>query len=183
MIVLQPPLLSKGWGCHLLCLSWDSPVLMDLHWPCGLQLNAVFCPLVQHLSFFCEAFFLTILDSSSFSLFHNGEVFHKLICPLTVVPPQIFFNLASLFSCPVFFCLFSPQWGAADAEIKVPSGENTELKRPPFKAQSRSVYRHTCYAYCQGFLSCLFLPFQSIHLYFFHISRFLCWLWLTWVPG
>ena len=28
----------------------------------------------------------------------------------------------------------SPQWGAADAESKVPSGENTELKRSPFKA-------------------------------------------------
>ena len=61
----------------------------------------------------------------------------------------------------------TPQWGAADAEIKVPSGENTELKRPPFKAWSRSVYRHTCYAYCQVFLSCLFLHFQSIHLHFF----------------
>ena len=28
---------------------------------------------------------------------------------------------------------FAPQWGAADAEIKVPSGENRELKRSPFK--------------------------------------------------
>ena len=28
----------------------------------------------------------------------------------------------------------SPQWGAADAEIKVPSGEKTELKHSPFKA-------------------------------------------------
>ena len=46
------------------------------------------------------------------------------------------------------------QWGAADAEIKVPSDENTELKRSPFKAWSRSVYSHTCYAYCQGFLPC-----------------------------
>ena len=27
-----------------------------------------------------------------------------------------------------------PQCGAANAEIKVPSGENTELKRSPFKA-------------------------------------------------
>ena len=27
-----------------------------------------------------------------------------------------------------------PQWGAADAEIRVPSGENTELKRSPFEA-------------------------------------------------
>ena len=62
-----------------------------------------------------------------------------------------------------------PQWGAADAEIKVPSGENTELKRSPFIAWSRSVYSHTCYAYCQGVLPCLFLPFQSIHLHFFKI--------------
>ena len=51
------------------------------------------------------------------------------------------------------------QWGAADAEIKVPSGENIELKRSLFKAWSKSVYSHTCYAYCQGFLSCLFLHF------------------------
>ena len=33
--------------------------------------------------------------------------------------------------------LFSPQWGAADAEVKVPSGENTELKRSPFKVWGR----------------------------------------------
>ena len=61
----------------------------------------------------------------------------------------------------------TPQWGAADVEIKFPSGENTELKHSPFKAWSRSVYSHTCYAYCQG-LPCLFLHFQSIHLHFFH---------------
>ena len=35
------------------------------------------------------------------------------------------------------------QSGAADAEIKVLSVENTELKRSPFKAWSRSVYSHT----------------------------------------
>ena len=63
--------------------------------------------------------------------------------------------------------LVAPQWGAADAEIKVPSNENTELKHSPFKAWSRSVYSRTCYAYCQGFLPCLFLPFRSIHLHFF----------------
>ena len=35
-------------------------------------------------------------------------------------------------------CLFlpTPQWGAVDAEIKVPSGENTELKRSPLKPGS-----------------------------------------------
>ena len=80
--------------------------------------------------------------------------------------------------------VYALQWGAADAEIKVPSGENTELKHSPFIAWSRSVHSHTCYAYCQGFLLCLFLPFQSIHLHFFQNSPdfFLCWLWLTLVP-
>ena len=80
-----------------------------------------------------------------------------------------------------FLSYVPPQWGAADAEIKVPSGENTELKRSSFKAWSRSVNSHTCYAYCQGFLPCLFLPFRSIHLHFFqNLSQFfLCWLWLT----
>ena len=75
----------------------------------------------------------------------------------------------------------NPQWGAADAEIKVPSDENTELKRSLFKAWSRSVYSHTCYAYFRGFLPCLFLVYTSIHLHFFqNFSRFsLCWLWLT----
>ena len=79
------------------------------------------------------------------------------------------FNLANA----IFFFFFNfrycpelMQWGAADAEIKVPSGENTELRRSPFKAWSKSVYSHTCYAYCQGFLSCLFLHFRSIHLHF-----------------
>ena len=71
--------------------------------------------------------------------------------------------------------LMVPQWGAADAEIKVPSGENTELKRSPFQAWSRSVYSHTCYAYYQGVLPCLFLPFQSIHLHCFqNLSIFSC---------
>ena len=79
--------------------------------------------------------------------------------------------------------LEAPQWGAEDAEIKVPSRKNTELKRSPFKAWSRSVYSHTCYAYCHGFLPCLFRPFRSIHLHFFqNLSRFFrCWLW-TQIP-
>ena len=64
------------------------------------------------------------------------------------------------------------QWGAADAEIKVPSGENTELKRFLFKAWSRSVHSRTCYAYCQGFLS-YFYTSLSIHLHFVqNLSRF-----------
>ena len=81
----------------------------------------------------------------------------------------------SLLFCNLFL-LSIPRWAAADAEIKVPSGENTELKRSPFKAWSRSVYSHTCHAYCQGFLpSC---PLACI--FFQNLSRvFLWWLWLT----
>ena len=62
---------------------------------------------------------------------------------------------------------FPLQWGAAGAEIKVPSGENTGLKRSPFKACSRSLYSQICSAYCQGFVPCLFLPLRSIHLHLF----------------
>ena len=61
----------------------------------------------------------------------------------------------------------TPQWGAADAAIKVPYGENTELKRSPSKAVNRSVYSHLCYAYCQGFIHYFFQPFGSIHVHFF----------------
>ena len=44
----------------------------------------------------------------------------------------------------------------------------------PFKACSRSVYSHTCYAYCQGFLPCLLPSFRTIHqLFFQNLSRFL----------
>ena len=58
------------------------------------------------------------------------------------------------------------QFGAVDAEIKVPSVENTELKASPFKALSRSVYSHTWLCLLPG-ISCLFLPFWSIHLHLF----------------
>ena len=91
----------------------------------------------------------------------------------------------TLVTCIKSVCLLSgypasPQWGAVDAKIKVPSGENTELKRSPFKDWSRPVYSHACYAYCQEFLPRLFLPFWPIHLHFFQtLSRFLlCLLWL-----
>ena len=51
------------------------------------------------------------------------------------------------------------QWGAADAEIKVPSVENTELEGSSFKALGRSVYNHTCYAYLPGISSLLISTF------------------------
>ena len=58
----------------------------------------------------------------------------------------------ALFSCFVLY--FIPQWGAADADIKVLSDENAELQDSPIKAWSRSVYCYAWYTYCQGFLPC-----------------------------
>ena len=64
-------------------------------------------------------------------------------------------------------CGGPPQWGAADAVIKVPFGENAELKRSPFKTLGRSVCRLACYAYSQGFLPYFFLPSSPFTCIFF----------------
>ena len=73
-----------------------------------------------------------------------------------------------------FLALLSLHWKSS--LVLSPFGENTELKCSPFIAWSRSVYSHMCYAYssyCLGFLSCLLLPFQFIHLHFFqNLSRY-----------
>ena len=75
-----------------------------------------------------------------------------------------------------------PQWGAADAELKS-HPVTTQLKRSPFKSWSRSVYSHTCCAYCQEFLpyfypSSPFTCISSITSPYF----FMRWLLLTPVP-
>ena len=44
------------------------------------------------------------------------------------------------------------QYGTADAEIKDPSFENTELRGSPFNAQSRSEYSYACFTYSLGSL-------------------------------
>ena len=126
------------------------------------------------------------LGLSVFVLFrlNRKAFFESLVCFGSF---YVIYNMYSLSTFILSLCIQinlligPPQWGAADAEIKVPSGENTELKRSPFKAWSGSVYSHTCYAYCQGFLSCLFLHFRSSHLHFSKTSPdfSLCWLWLT----
>ena len=76
-----------------------------------------------------------------------------------------------LYAKPTNPFFIPPQWGAADAEIKVPSGENTDLKRVPFKAWSRSVHSHTCYALLPGISSSLIstLPVQNLSRFFFPV--------------
>ena len=90
-------------------------------------------------------------------------------------------TLGSLFVFNVSVCFHvhiteNPRWGAVDAEIEVQYDETTELKGPPFKAWSRSVYCYACYAYCQGFLPCYFLPFGPFTCIFSKTSPkfFLC---------
>ena len=101
------------------------------------------------------------LHTSMYIVIHTNAVLPGLISALLVLSAIYLFMEVSL-SLDIILC-GSPQWGAADAEIKVPSGENAELKRSPFKAWMRSVYSHTCYAYCQEFLP-----------YFYPSSSFTC---------
>ena len=79
-------------------------------------------------------------------------------------------SVLTVHCCSTSFTLAASQWGAADAEIKIPSGENTELKRSPFKAWNRSYMLRLL----PGISSLLILPFRSIHLHFFpqNLSRF-----------
>ena len=106
MTVLQPQLLCEGWDGHPLCLSWDSSVLMDNHWPCSCKAQSSILSIGSVSVALLRGIFLKILDSSRFPLFHSGQVFHQLVCPLTVVLPQIFLNLTALFSYLVFLSLF-----------------------------------------------------------------------------
>ena len=128
-------------------------------------------PSFLFLFFFFLFFFLSILDLSPFVIprLHPSLTNISSHSP-TYQNPQPSPIAHYLISHLHPFLTNTLQWGAADAEIKVPSGENTELKCSPFKAWSRSVYSHTCYAYCQEFLPHLFLPFRSIQLHFFKTS-------------
>ena len=86
MILLQRPLLYEWWDCRPLCLSvhywWISIglVLIQLI----LSIGSVSLVLLRGI-------FWTILDSTSFPFFHGAQVFHELVCPLTIVLPWIFF--------------------------------------------------------------------------------------------
>ena len=116
-----------------------------------------------------------IFDSSAIRLFHNGHVFYELVCLLSVVLPQIFFNLITLFSYP------APQWGAAH-KLKSHLLKTQTLKVLPLNpGVGQYIAMHATLTARDFFLSCLFLHFRSNHLHFFrNLSRFfLCRLWLT----
>ena len=51
-----------------------------------------------------------IFDSSSFTLFHSGQVFHELVCSLTVVVPQIVYYLIHCSPIQFSFAFFGTSW-------------------------------------------------------------------------
>ena len=75
------PLRRRGWSSSVsvwrIVQCWYISIVVA-------QLRRVFCPSAQYLPFFYETFIWTILDRSSLSLFHNGQVFQELVCPFTV---------------------------------------------------------------------------------------------------
>ena len=170
----------------VLCSTIDSPVLLitliitsRYRFICD-RVHIFFFPLLLLLFFFFLNYILWSLCSDLNPYWIKG----MCICLLPSVFPGFVCRSVYFVRWPTVYLFSSPQWGAADAEIKVPSGENTGLKRSPSIAWSRSVYSHTCYAYCQGFLPCLFLPLNPFTCNFSKTSPdfFLCWLWLTLVP-
>ena len=83
-----------------------------------------------------------------------------------------------------FATLDSPQWGAADAEIKVPSDENTELKCSPLKPGVGQYIAIRATLTARELLLAYFYPSGQFTCIFPKTSPdfFLCWLWLTPVP-
>ena len=101
------------------------------------------------------------------------------LLPLLPTPPLMLLLLLSL-----QLLLLATHWAKNSVWLPLPS----KLLPPPLllflqvlTPTTTAVSAIACYAYCQGFLPCLFLPFRSIHLHFFqNLSRFFpCWLWLT----
>ena len=86
---------------------------MALHWPCDCTAHSSILSIGSVPVVFCEAFTWTIFNSSRFPLFHRGQFFHELVCPLTVALPQIFFSvlISSFllpFSCTSWCCCSLP---------------------------------------------------------------------------
>ena len=88
-----------GWSSSV---SGDSSVPMDLHWPysCTVQSSILSIGSVSVVLHFSERSWIVV----AFSCFTVVKS-HELVCPLTVVLPQIFFNITTLFSYPFFFSL------------------------------------------------------------------------------
>ena len=110
-------------AAQLVCKSKKSdhiqPILQSLHWP----------PVTHHIQYKISTVCFNSL-SCKFSQYLSDLI-------------QLYTPTRKLRSASD-----TPTVGSCRCRNKVPSGENTELERSPFKAWSRSVSSHTCYTYC-----------------------------------
>ena len=67
----------------------------------------------------------------------------------------------------------APQWGAADAEINVPFGENTDLKRSPLKlGVGQYIAKHVTLTARDFFLVYFYPSSPFVCIFFQNLSRF-----------
>ena len=73
----------------------------------------------------------------------------------------------SRFDINLSLVFFSPRSGQLRTQkLKSYLVRTQSLNVLPLKPRVGQYIAYTCYAYCQGFFPCLFLPFRSIHLHF-----------------
>ena len=104
-------------------------------------------------------------DNSAEILFRWGyceQFWHGQECPLCDVLYYI-----KLCSLSLSLSLSLPAVGAADAEIKIPSFENTVLKGSSFKAWGRSAYSHNATLTARDFFHANFYPSGPFMCIFF----------------
>ena len=101
----------------------DTPILMRWSF-------MVFRDLVSIINVFCS--FACVSNCLRLTFIRNRVCMIIIIIMIIIITIIIVLNIADA-------AVVAPLWGVAHAEIKLPSGENTELKRSPFQAWSRSV--------------------------------------------
>ena len=121
------------------------------------------------------------------NILHWGRIHQSNKCCVVGVKDADWKHFSSQFSLTLHYDINSylNPWKILEALHCSPrSGElrTQKLKSHLVRTQSLKVlpfkpgvgqYSHTCYAYCQGFLPCIFLHFRSIYLHFFqNLSRF-----------
>ena len=147
----------QQWWCRLQPSTWSQSLRAHLHLVGMLQFMSDINQPSLPTPFYSVLVSVSVFKALS-TVFHSinspdNSPFSDSVLPVLSLPYWSFQLYVSL-----------PPRGAADAEIKVPSGENTELKHSPFKAWSRLVYSHiskdfflACF-YPSGPFTCTFFP-------------------------
>ena len=84
---------------------------------------------LAHSFLFCSCVYFGLYGPFNCILFHkcSRQLSAFSLCSSGLISASLFLSAVYLFMKVSFSPDITPQWGAADAEIKVPSGENTEL--------------------------------------------------------